>query len=274
VSHSDPDLAVRQVEYDKIITELHNPPVIIKASTLEKRERTKSVSTQGIMYIRLKAQARAGYEDSYTWESYSEELDENETYYYVALNSREPTSADGSKSIPLFRIKSMMDECGIKDIRDICILGVQKSRIKEIQLLDNWVWFEDKLKEETAKISDAHIASLVVAEMLDSYYTKVYTNSTVAKMVGPNSDYAKYVADVGSVPRLQGNVTQLVELCRSYGKSVQIEAVKKKITAAKDHLYKKYPLLKIVRDGQGDLTLTDIAEYIAMVDKQTILDAT
>lgn len=268
ISHSDPDLTVRQAEYDKLIAELHNPPVIVKASSLDKQERTKPVSSQGIMYIRLKSQARAGYMDSYMWEPYRDELDENVTYYFVALSNHEATSLDGSTSVPLFATKAAMDDCGIKDIQNIRILGVRKSRIKEITELDNWVWFEDKLKEETAKISDAHITSLVVAEMLDSYYTKVYTNKKVAKMVGPDSDYAKYVTNIGGVPRVQGNVSQLVALCGSYGKSVQVDAVKKKITDAKDQLYKKYPLLKLVREGQSDITEADIAAYITLVDKQ------
>jgi hypothetical protein len=187
----------------------------------------------------------------------------------VALSNHEPTSLDGSTSIPLFATKAMMDECGVKDIQDIRILGVRKSRIAEIKELDNWVWFEDKLKEETAKISDKHITSLVVAEMLDSYYNKVYTNKKVAKMVGTDSDYAKYVTDIGGVPRVQGNVTQLVTLCGSYGKSVQVDTVKKKIEDSKTALYKKYPLLKIIREGQSDITEADIAAYITMVDKQS-----
>ncbi len=268
ISHDSPDLAVRQIEYDKLIAELHNPPTIIKASTLEKQVRAKPVSSQGIMYIRLKSQARAGYADAYTWEPYREELDENKTYYFVALNNHEATSVDGATAINLFGIKAMMDECGVKDISSINILGVRKSRIKEISELDNWTWFEEKLKHETAKISDTHITSLVVAEMLDSYYNKVYTNKKVAKMVGPGSDYAKYVTDIGSVPRVQGNVTSLVSLCGSYGKSVHVDAVKKKIADTKEQLYKKYPLLKIVKEGHSDITEQDIANYIILVDQQ------
>lgn len=268
ISHSDADQAVRDVEYQKFIKELHTPPTVIKASTLEKQVRAKPVSSQGIMFIRLKSQARPGYPDAYTWEPYREELDENETYYYVALNNHEATSLDGSVSLPLFPIKAQMDECGVPSIQGIKILGVRKSRIAEIKELDNWVWFEDKLKEETAKISDMHVTSLVVAEMLDSYYNKVYTNKKVAKLVGPDSDYAKYVTNIGGVPRVQGNVTSLVTLCGSYGKSVQVDAVKKKIEDTKKQLYKKYPLLKIIREGHGDITEQEIADYIMLVDKQ------
>jgi len=268
INHESADMAVRQAEYDALLKELHTPPVVMKASELLKQERAKPVSTQGIMYIRLKSQQRAGYEDSYMWEPYREVLDENKIYYFVALNNHEPVSLDGSTSIPVFSLKSKMDECGIKDIADIQIIGVRKSRIAEIRELDNWIWFEDKLKEETAKISDTHIASLVIAEMLDSYYNKVYTNKKVAKMVGPDSEYAKYVATFGSIQRAQGNITHLVNLCGEYGKSVQVDAVKKKISDTKEALYKKYPLLKIIKDGHSDITEEDVAQYIKLIDKQ------
>jgi hypothetical protein len=268
ISHSSPDLAVRQAEYDKLTAELYNPPVIIKASALQKQERVRLVSAQGIMHIRLKSQCRAGSMNSYMWEPYNEELDENVTYYYVALNNHEPTSLDGSESLPLFAIKAMMDECGVEDIRKICILGVRKSQIAKIKELDNWVWFEDKLKEETAKISDAHIISLVIVEMLDSYYNKVYTNQTVAKLVGTDSEYAKYVTTYGGIKRVNGNVTQLVTLCGTYGKSVQVDAVRKKIEDAKKTLWRKYPFIKILREGSGDITEQEVADYIKMVDRQ------
>lgn len=268
ISHSDPDPVVRQAEYDKFLAELHNPLTVVKASTLDKPARAKPVSPQGIMYIRLKTNSRSGYEDSYTWGPYEEALDENKTYYFVALNNFETVSLNGSTHVPLFRIKAMMDECGIADISGINILGVRKSRLAEIKELDNWVWYEDKLKEETAKISDAHVTSLVVAEMLDSYYNKVYTNKKVAKLVGSDSDYAKYVTEIGGVKRVQGNVTQLVTLCGSYGKSVQVDTVKKKIEDTKEKLYKKYPLLKIVKEGQSDITEEDVAEYIKLIDKR------
>jgi hypothetical protein len=161
-----------------------------------------------------------------------------------------------------------MDQSGIPDIANIRVFGVRKNRIKEIKELDNWVWLEDKLKLETAKVTDEHISSLVVAEMLDSYYNKVYTSNRVTKLIDPNSDYTAYVSQYGNIKRVDGNVTQLVELCGKYGKMVQVEKVKKKIDDAKTGLYKKYPLLKYFRDSSG-VTEREIADYINLIDKQT-----
>ncbi len=267
VSHADTDLAVRQAEYNKIIQELHKPPVVLKASELSIKERTKPLSTNGIAIADLKSNGRRGYADSYTWSPYSQEIDENETYYYVCLCNHESIDVNG-KPFNIFKIKSLMDECGVKEIENIKIFGVRKNRIKEIQKLDNWIWIEDILKEETAKVADSHIASLVASEMLDAYYNRVYTNTTVAKQVGPDSAYAKYVKEVGSIKRASGNVTQLVQLCDMYGKKVQVEAVKKRIQDAKDEMYTKYPLMKYFKDASDKATEKDAIEYIKMVDKQ------
>jgi hypothetical protein len=262
VSHNDPDLAVRQVEYDKFIAELHTPPTILKASTLLKQERKKSVSTQGIATLVLKESSRSGYADSYKWIPYSDEIVDSKTYYYVYLNNHEPIDENGD-NFAMLDIKSQMDECGVGAISGIQVFGVRKSRMKEISELDNWVWIEDKLKEETAKITDAHVASLVATEMLDSYSNRAYTNHNVARLVGTDSDYAKYVSKYTSIKRVTGNVACLVKLCGSYGKAVQVDVVKKQIENAKVALYRKYPMLKHISASAPE---ADVAEYIKMVD--------
>lgn len=274
VSHSSDDLTVRQVEYDKFVAELHNPPVIVKASELTKKERKTPVSTQGIATLVLKPNRRSGVEDAYTWEQYSGAIDEDETYYYVCLNNHDPITLDGA-AFNIKRIKGLMDECGVSGISSIRIFGVRKNRINEIKKLDNWVWIEDILKEETAKISNEHIASLIATEILDNYYTKVYTSKRVQQLVGPDSDYAKYLCKTGSIARATGNVSQLAELCKMYGNTLQVDNVKNMLLTGKKGLYEKYPLLKYFKtdnDTSRHETIEQehcIAEYIKLIDKQT-----
>jgi len=264
ISHEDANNAVRQKEYNKIITELYNPPRIVMASTLEKPPRTTPMSTTGITQVWTKRGEDRGREGSYTWTTYSEEIDEEETYYYVCLDNHQSIDQAGNE-INFFRIKAWMDQCGVADISNIRILGVRKNRYKEIKALDNWVWFEDKLKEETAKVTDDHIASLVVSEILDHYSSKVYTNPNVARLVGPDSYYNQFVTMASQIKRQNGNVSQLVELCGKYGKSTQVEAVKKKLNDAKELLAKKYPLLRQLTSGAND---KDVADYIKLRDQQ------
>ena len=264
ISHTSTDIAVRQKEYDKILAELHNPPTVVMASSLTKAERRTPMSTVGIATIGMKESKRSGYEDSYTWIPHNEEIDEDATYYYITLSNHTPIDCNG-KEFPMFAIRALMDNCGVPNISNIKVFGVRKSRIKELQGLDNWVWIEDKLKEETAKITDAHIASLVATEMLDSYYNKVYTNTNVARLVESDSDYAKYVDKYSKIKRATGNVTELTALCAKYGKALHAEKVKKEIEDAKKALYKKYPLLPHIATNAPEKMFAD---YITMVDKQ------
>lgn len=266
-SHESKDLDERNIEYDKLIAGLHNPPKIYKASDLEKPVRKTAVSSQGLMTLALKSD-RFGHSchTSWKWTTYHDTIDENKTYYYINLDNYRAYGKNND-TIDIMGIKQTMVACGIQDIADIEIIGVRKNRIKEIADLDNWVWFEEKMIEETAKISDTHVASLVVADMLDSYYNKVYTNKKVAKLVGDDSFYAKYFNTYGNVKRSDGSVTQLATLCGMYGKAVEVETVKKSIEDTKAALYAKYPVLKCLKHDSGELSEAEVADYIMMVDK-------
>jgi len=269
VSHNNSDLEVRQLEYDKLIAELHNPPIIVKASTLTGPVRKTPTASTGILTMGLKADYNPGYASSYTWRPFDGVIDDKQTYYYVALDKFLPYNPETNKEFDMGALKVLMDQCGVSGISDIKVYGVRKSRIKEIRELDNWVWIEEALKIETAKISDADIVSLVAAELLDTYYERVYTNHNVAKLVGVDSYYHKFVKEISGIKRATGNATHLATLCGKYGKTVQVDAVKQKITDAKTKLYKLYPFLHFLKNGTRDgVTEKDVVNYIKMVDQQ------
>lgn len=269
LSHDNPDLAVRQKEYDKFIAELHNPPVVLKASELEMRPRATPLPSTGIANIRLKSEREEGDSESYTWEPCRDVVfNDTKTYYYVRLENF-TTVDENNKPFDFFKIKALMDVCGIKAISDIEIYGVRKSRIKEIESLDNWVYYEDILKKETAKISDKHIASLVASEMLDTPSNRVYTKKSVADRVGASSAYAKYVTFAASIPRANGNVNHLVQLCSKFDNNLRVGDAKKKIQDEKDKLYEKYPLLRHFKESSLQCPSDyEVADYIKLVDKQ------
>ena len=109
-------------------------------------------------------------------------------------------------------------------------------------------------------------SSVVAAGMLDGYYSRPYTNANVAKKVGPESYYHMYMKEIAGIKRARGNVNTFAELGKKYGKSVQVEQVKKKISDAKDELLRRYPMLKYINIQSH--SVSDVAEYIMMVDKQ------
>jgi len=265
VSHKSEDVAVRQVEYDKLMAELHNPPVIMKASELEKRPTVKRapLSNIGIATLVKKPSNSRWTPDTYKWEPYNSTLDDNTVYYYVCLNNYTPETVDG-KPFNAVYLKTQMEKCGIDDIKNITIMGVRKNRIKEIKDLPNWIWVEEKLKEETAKVSDADVESMVAAGILDHWDTTPYTNANIAKRVDKDSDYAKFVKDCAAIKRSAGDVKELVELCKAYGKTVKVEDVTKKLEDSKKLVRAKYPLIK----RRCSTTEKAIADYLNLIDNQ------
>ena len=265
LSHTSEDVAVRQIEYDKFLAELHNPPVVMKASELEKRPVVKRepMSNTGIATLVKKARYSSWGDDEYKWVPFDGSLDDSTKYYYVCLNNYSPETPDGLH-FNISRIRLQMDKCGIPDIVNIQIMGVRKSRIKELKDRPNWIWIEDKLKEETSKVSDAQITSMVAAGILDMYDTKAYTSDSIAAKVGKDSDYAKFAKECKSIKRSTGDVSNLVDLCKTYGKILQVSAVTKRLEDAKELVKAKYPLIKHLSGASEK----DIVHYIKLVDSQ------
>ena len=267
VSHSSDDNAVRQAEYDKLITELHNPPYVVNASAMEKRipKKREPLTNSGIAVLVEKESSCRGYysRTEYKWVPETEEISDTEIYYFVCLNNHNPETIDG-KYFDIMSLKAQMAKCGVTDIANITVHGIRKSRLKELKDRPNWIWIEDKVKEETAKVSDEHVRGMVAADILDHYSVRAYTNNMIASRVGKDSDYTKFAKACNSIKRAQGDVTELSTLCGLYGKSVQVDAVKKELEDAKKLVIAKYPLIKHLSGAED----RDIAEYINLVDKQ------
>jgi len=262
LSHASDDMAVRQVAYDEILKDLHNPPNVTMGTTLTARPRTTPVSTSGITKLVHKESSSGRRQAEYIWKQDTDPIDENEVYYYTCLSGHKTLDKFG-KDRNFIPMKEAMDQCGVSNISNIEVYGVRKNRIKEIQELDNWILIDEKLTEEVKKVSDSDVASMVVQHLLDSYTSRVYTSKTVAQLVGPTSDYAKYVAKYGGIKRSSGSTAQLEWLCKLFGKGIHADKVTADVTKTKADLYKKYPMLQYVNTSAKD---GDVAEYIMMVD--------
>jgi hypothetical protein len=270
ISHSDPDLTVRQAEYDKLMSELHNPPNVVLASTLRKREKVKAPTTQGIAKLTLRGHNSGYYrrhrstEENYTWAPYHDELTDKETYCYVCLNNHTPINPDGTAFTTFNGVKELMVRCGVPAIENIKIFGVRKSKINDVKDLSNWVCLDDKLREEVAKIDNKDILSMVASSVIDSHDSRVYTNSVIAKKVSVDSDYAKFLNEFGNIKKSESNVSVIIELCGRYGKSIQIDALTQRIKDSYKSLHKKYPLLEHIARNTPEEA---IAEYINLIDR-------
>jgi len=266
LSHSDKDLSVRQKAYDKFLLGLHNPPVVVKASSLDKPMKKVSVSSSGILDLFLEQGKRRGYQDSYNWRAVNGEIDNTVTQYYACLCNYTPMSLDNVQ-INLFHTKVLMDTCGVKAISDIQIKGVRKNKLRDIKGLSNWVWFEDKIKEEIAKIKPDYIESLVIANHINEYNMRVYTDAKIEKRISNTSIYSKFAKKYNSVKHLKGDISGLVALCALYGKVIDVNAIKKAIDIDKNLVIKRYPLLAYMQNST--IPDADVADYINLIDSNT-----
>lgn len=267
LSVDDKDLTARQKIYDEFLKDLHNPPLVFKASELEKEVRATSqnVGTQGILYLKKKEVYR-GVE--YRWNVIPTEPDKKAINYYVALDNYTPIHKDGVSTLDIVDLKTKMDQCGIKALADIFVHGVRKNRIKDIVNLKNWVRIEDKIAQEMAKITQSQIEQVVALETVDNYNTRVYTNWDAARLAGPDSTYTKYLEKYAKLKRDHNvKVSMLVDLCASYGRTIVVDTIKKQIAGERTALYAKYPLLQHLAN-MAQFTGADLAHYIMLVDKQ------
>lgn len=265
VSHTSDDLAVRQAAYDTLFKQLHQPPVVKKASELTKRPVVKrdKLSTVGIM--RLVEKSTGSYYRSNTrfvWEAYPTELSDKETYYYVCLNNYEAQDLHG-KNFDAIELKKLMVKSGLPSLSQINLIGVRKSRINDIKDLPNWVWIEDKVKSEMLKVSDANIAAAVSTTLLTSFAARAYLSKDIATLLPPDSDYAKFFAAFGDQPSNTTDVESTSLLCSRYGKMIQVDDITAKINDAVALVTLKYPL---IRYSINNAPKSMLAEYITMID--------
>ena len=266
ISHNAEDVAVRQVEYDKIISELHNPPYVVHASAMEKRipKKREPLTNQGIAVL-VEKESRGYYSTKeYKWVPAEQSLDDTTNYYYICLNGHQPETLAGHP-LNIIGIKAQMMKSGVSDIANIRIYGVRKSRMKELKDRPNWVWLEDKLTEEIAKVSDEHVRQLVAGSLLDTYSVREYTKATVAKLVSVNSHYAKFANACNDIKRVTGDVAELTASCKAYGKSVQADIVTKELNNAIQIVKAKYPLIAHATCAPEK----EIAQYINLIDQNS-----
>lgn len=267
ISSDKKEVKDRQVDYDALLKKLHNPPTVVLASSLDKKETVSApMSKQGVMKIGTKANRNQWSNvREYGWFPISDEIDDKKTYYFCALANYDSQKLDGT-TFDMLGLHKLMIQSGLADFEGLEVHGVRKSRIEELKERKNWVWIEDKIKSIVKKVNTKTISDMIASTILDDYRERAYINKTVVSSISKDSPYAKYVADYGNVKPSNGDVTALVTLCSQYGNVVEVEAVKNKIREDKKNIFERYPLLK--HFPNVTVSNADIAQYINLIDKQ------
>lgn len=265
ISHSNPDPTQRQVDYDKLIAHLHNPPNIFKASELEKKPVKEKVSTSGIVYLHKRSNnSYYNTDDVYVWHNLLEEIDANKTYYYVPMSGGVVIGDDGKPSeIDIKALAKDMQRCGVPELAAIKIHGVRKSRIEEIKELDNWVPLVPHLKKVMANVDQKRVSSVIARNIVDTYKYRSYTQVDVKKQLPKDSPYRVFVETYASASE-SSDVTSLARMARDYGNPVDVNAVTNKVHKAAEDIIARYPMISIVSYTDSAI----IADYVKLIDKQ------
>ena len=256
---------LRDEAYKKFINLIHNPPRVLNASTLLKKEVVKKVVTDNTGIVRYKNNNTYRGNYQWCWSGVTETFNATDIYYYVPLHNKTAIDKDGT-DLNISSIATDMSKCGIASIKDIVIYGVRKSRMKDIKALPNWVLLTDKLNKELSTITDAHITRIITGRELSKYNYTIYTNASVGNSLPSTSIYAKFIKDFCAP--LNNNSTNtdidsIATLCSRFGKAISIEKCKKQIYDAHKFVQNKYPLLQYLSSTVSDNKLRD---YIKMVD--------
>lgn len=260
ISFDEKDLVKRKAKYKEFLKSLHNPPNVVMASTLDKAPSKKSVSATGIL-----VSTPYNYINGGSWNTCTDELDSNQTYYYVAL-ANFSTITLNSALIDFDSIMGSVSDAGLGEMKHERIYGVRKSRINEIKKMSNWVWFEDKIKEELGNITDADLCATIMATRLDSLSCNSY-NKKILQHIPADSDYRiymdKYFKKIDSTYMSHNRAKNrgLEALFKRYNNPAYAR-IAKEISLDSQRIEKKYKLLNFLRDAP----VADIAEYINMVD--------
>lgn len=248
--------------FDDFLAEIHNPPVVVSASSLEKKE-VERANMNKVGVLRLKYndsnEARRRDRNKYIWDrDHGVVFDDTTTYYYLPLSNFE---ADCKMQVPA--LKRCMDKSGIADLKSVHIYGVRKSHIKEVSENPNWINLESFLAERLAKISDAELEQMALI-MVDGHEVFTYTRN-IKNAISPDSPMRKLIDKVAQKkPNSYFDPDSLDRLFGTYGLPSKVAQFITSIQEECDTVANRYPLLRGLNPYR--VNSAAVAQYISLID--------
>jgi hypothetical protein len=250
---------------------LANPPgdIFSNASSLMEKERAHSMGKNvTIMKLERKDNGyrhysrRDGHEMVWRDAGKFVDFDASKTYYYVPLSGYQMQSSHGySSSKDLFE-----DVNSLPGLFSGEIYGVRKMDIETISLQKNWVNLESFIANKLTSTSLDKILISVARTNLDNADILSYNNNEIAKALGNNSPYAKFVNQFKGVDKFTGRFYNVERLFKNFAGSVKmnVSSVSAKYQKELDNVNSRYPLLSSLNSYR--VKSQHIADYINLVD--------
>ena len=251
--------------------ELRQPPTAqrLMASDLMQKDRKTSGSGMGanVSIMSLQRRGYGGYhkERELVWKDAgkADSFDATKTYYYLPLKGF-TVETEGVAISNLRNFSDMVTESGIPGLHGITIYGVRKSDIEYIKTQSNWINVQDHIRAVLAKLDQSVVQKCAMKQIdLNKHFRY---NNDIAKLVSPNSAYAKFLTQFKGIDDVRVERHSLERLCRDYATPVDVESVVTSITGELTAIRNRYPLLSSLRDY--DINAKAVAQYINLIDKE------
>ena len=244
-----------------------NPPTdrIIKASSLQKKERADSGLGKNVTILCLQERGSGGYyrEREMVWRDAgkADSFDAAQTYYYLPLSGFEIQSKYGMADAKQFY--NDLKDCGLEGLKTT-IYGVRKGDIEFIRTQSNWVNIEEHIVSVLSKPFDNKLVMSLVLQAVDNFNLLSYTYNIVSGVTNPHSPYLKLVTQFKGFEKIRYDATSLKRLCNRYAQGVTFspEAQVQKFVDECSVISKRYPLLQFLRSAPN----SEVAEYINLID--------
>ena len=248
----------RPVDFAGFLAEIHNPPTVVDASSLEKKVVERSnMNKVGVMRLTVREDR---YRAKIVWEDAGASFNDTDTYYYLPLTNY---TAD-SKMEPE-TLRSSMIKSGIKDVTAITIYGVRKNHIESVKSNPNWINLEVFLSERLAKITDAELAKMSLS-LVDGHEIFKYTRDIVSQL-GTDSPVRKLNEKMIGISRdKEFDPASLERLLRTYAKPAKVTDHLDSIQKECEGVMDRYPLLRCLSGYRNDKAA--IAQYVNLIDNQ------
>jgi hypothetical protein len=267
-----PAVKGRAMDTIGFFTELRDPPATQRmvASELMLKDRKTGTAGMGanVSILKLSQRGYGGYhkERELVWKDAgkADSFDNaNETFYYLPLSGFTVLSK-GPAIHNMRHFSDMVTESGVPGLHGVTIYGVRKSDIKFIETQKNWVNVQDHIRTVLAKLDPKIVRQCALKQIDANKYFRY--NNDIAKLVSPNSTYAKFLTQFKGVENVKVEKYSLEKLCRDYATPVDVDTVVQGLTDQLTAIRNRYPLLSSLRDY--DINADAVAQYINLIDKE------
>lgn len=253
----DSNKSVKTEEFFKFIS---NPPEVMKASQLDKKERAAGLG-KNVKILKLDERGTGSYyrQKDLVWRDAGElnSFDKNATFYYIPLSGFTSEINYDTKQLKT----DLKDGLGL----EVTLYGVRKGDIEEIKKMKNWVPIEAHVKDVFAKMSGA-LVDQFARKALDSYPNFCYNKDVVSAVTNSNSPFLNFVQRFKDAQTTALKPHCFNSLSKVYGNGVTLDS---KIDVLKEEirvLSLRYPLVGAMEQSRVRAMPDEVAEYINLID--------